>query len=1102
MKDIFTRLSLIIIVLLTVVNPWSVSNVSAQQNQWPVVTQSDEAGLSLTWQPPDYTLTTISVDGQTYSQPSIPGLTASGHPGDPELPIYSELVGLPPTGQVRLEIIEVERDVVPLPASPRPALSPQPVDVSPTDIDPHRLVGGGSMIRVVNDSIYTSDAFSPQAVAMLGEPMLVRDRRVAALTIFPLRVNPVSQEMEVVRLIRLRVTFSEPANAVLDLSSQQANQDRFTTAIGRTLLNPEAVQWTPARIELDAEQKQPSMDTLAINSLTKIYVDQPGLYALTYTDLQNIGWPLNILDPHRLKLSYGYPRQEVAILVEGESDGHFDPSDRILFYADPKFSRYVNYDVYFLSYSETNGRRMSSRSGSPTGLVGGVAWRTASAELNKFYDPLYAGHDGDYWYWAKLAQPSATSGSYAIQLTNVAGSGPNAQLQLWLQGYTAHAAINPDHRVSVKVNGTAIGAVEWDGKSAYTANLAAPLSVLQSGNNQIQLSLPGITGVFAEGAWLDSISMTYPTTQVSTGQFHFDGEAGQKHYTLSGASSSYSVYDITDPDAPQLVTGFSFSGGTLVIGDNSTTLHSYLVVPAGQIKSPTQFQAANLLVDPENGADYIIVTHPDFSEAIAPLVAYRSNQGLRVVTINVNAIYDTFGGGRMDAEAIRNFLIHAYYNWPAPKPSYVLLVGDGSYDFKNYSGYNAPTFVPPYLAPVDPWWGETASDNRLVTVAGSDTLPDLLIGRLPVASAAEVTTIVNKIIQYETNPPAGLWPTNHIFVADNPDGAGDFHQVADEALTDLPASFNRHRYYYTEGNRSQPYFYTNPESLNADLVTDFTSGASFISFYGHSSWEQWAVESFLALDDLGQLQNQNRLPIVSEMTCFTGFFHHPKEATFDESLLRRSGGGAVAVWGSTGLGVGAGHDRLQAGFYQTILQNGGPDLGTAILAGKLNLAALGYHQDLLDTFTLFGDPALRLSTVFKPDLRIAYRVQGSGHKPGDPVTFILTVENTGAGVATGIVVTNTVPPEILSPTWSTSTPGVTVSGTYTWTLPDLNPNQPVVIQVSGVIDPTLPDTFAIVNIATVSSGVSELSNANNRSAVIVGGYRLFLPLAAKAFYYR
>ncbi|MCB0192506.1 MAG: hypothetical protein KDJ65_11235, partial [Anaerolineae bacterium] len=818
MNNLSKRLSFAVVVLLVLIGQRSAGNVSAQQNTSPIVTQSDESGLSLMWHPSDVTVTPISVDGKTYSQLSIPDLAASGKPGYPELPLYSELIGLPPTGQVQLEIVEVERDVVRLSAPPLPAPSPQPVDVSPTEIDPQTLAGG-SVIRIANESTYTTDTFYPQAVATLGKPKFVRDRRVAALTLFPIRVNPVSLDMEVVRSIRLRVTFSKPASRVSDVSLQQTESEGLTNAIGSTLLNPEAVEWTPAQAESVANESD-SLNSLATGNLTKVYVDQPGLYALTFTDLQNAGLPVNALDPRTLKLSYGYPRQEVAILVEGESDGHFDTSDRVLFYADPKFSRYVDVDVYFLSYGGANGLRMSSRSGSPTGLSAGNAWRIATAETNKFYDPLYAGHDGDYWYWAKLSQPDATSGSYAISLPNVANSGPNAKLKLWLQGYTAHGTINPDHRVRVKVNGTTVGTVEWDGKAAYTTNLSVPLSALQSGSNQIQLTLPGISGVFAEGVWLDAVSITYPTTQMGSSQIHFDGEAGKKKYTFAGAGSSYTVYDITDPDAPQRVTNFSLSGSTLTIGDNSTSVHSYLVVPSGQIKSPTQLQAANILVDPSKGADYIIITHPNFSAAVTPLATYRNNQGLRVATVTINAIYDTFGSGRMDAEAIKTFLSHAYNNWSAPKPMYVLLVGDGSYDFKNYSGYNPQTFIPPYLAPVDPWWGETASDNRLVTVSGSDALPDMLIGRLPVVSAAEVTTIVNKIIQYETNPPAGLWPTNHIFVADNPDSAGDFHQAADEAMTNLPASFNRHRYYYTEGSSGQPYLYTNSEKLSADLVAD------------------------------------------------------------------------------------------------------------------------------------------------------------------------------------------------------------------------------------------------------------------------------------------
>ena len=47
-------------------------------------------------------------------------------------------------------------------------------------------------------------------------------------------------------------------------------------------------------------------------------------------------------------------------------------------------------------------------------------------------------------------------------------------------------------------------------------------------------------------------------------------------------------------------------------------------------------------------------------------------------------------------------------------PLYVVLVGDGSFDPRQYRADSPPTFIPPYLADVDPWAGETAADNRYV----------------------------------------------------------------------------------------------------------------------------------------------------------------------------------------------------------------------------------------------------------------------------------------------------------------------------------------------------------------------------------------------------
>jgi hypothetical protein len=951
----------------------------AQSSLEPVVLETHEQGFSLAWRPPAYELAVIEVEGQPYSQIQMPGTTPSGQPGYPELPVYSSLVGLPTAGGAQLRLVEVERRVVQLPHPPLPAPVPQPVH--PALLDPQSPLMGGPTVRQPDPAIYTEDAFYPEAIAELGPVEQVRHWRVARLIINPLRVDPVTGEMEVIDYVRLEVEFDQPASAaVIGFSEQGPSAPidpamAFARTLAATLLNPRASQWSaPPAPSLGAEEISP----FSGDNLVKVTVAQAGLYALTYNELAGAGLPVGTLDPRTLQLSHGWPRQEVAILVEGEADGVFNPGDRLLFYAEPEFSRFVDEDVYFLSHGQANGLRMSNQSANPAALPAGTAWRTAVAETNQLYDSHYPGRDGDYWYWDMLRQPVETSGTYSVQLEAPLTTGPAATLTLWLQGYTDPGQ-NPDHRVAVSVNGNPVGEQTWNGAQAIEANFTVSAANLQAGTNQVRLSLPGLSGVTVEGTWFDAMRLTYPISQGGATQLIFQGEAGQKAYTLAGwPSANLKVYDITDPAQPRRLTDYNLTlnGSTyaLSLGDAGPTPARYLVVPNNQIASPLSLTPAAVVNDPPGGADYVIITHPNFASAISPLAAHRAAQGLRVVTVDVQAIYDAYGPGRMAPEAVKTFLEHAFTTWNPPAPTYVLLVGDGSYDFKNYSGYNPQTFIPPYLAHIDPWWGETAADNQFVTLNGGDRLPEMLIGRLAVNTSAKVATVVDKIIRYETTPVPGDWNARQLFVADDPDYAGDFYADSDQGYSQVKEPFVGQRFYYSSGAGSEPYLYGDVETLRTLFLNNFNQGASIVTFHGHSSWLQWAVEGifryypppYTGPDDLTSMSNQYRLPVVLEMTCFTGSFHRPEVATVDESLLNLSGGGAVAVWGSTGLGISTGHVSLQTGFHEAINDQGERNLGAAILAGKMKLNATGFHQDLLDTFTLFGDPALTLNFTITP----------------------------------------------------------------------------------------------------------------------------------------
>jgi len=138
-------------------------------------------------------------------------------------------------------------------------------------------------------------------------------------------------------------------------------------------------------------------------------------------------------------------------------------------------------------------------------------------------------------------------------------------------------------------------------------------------------------------------------------------------------------------------------------------------------------------------------------------------------------------------------------------------------------------------------------------------------------------------------------------------------------------------------------------------------------------------------------------------------------------------------------------------------------------------------------------------TIGDVDLRIVKQAAngGLGYEPGDPITFTLSVENIGGATATGVVVTDTLSSDILTPTFETSLSSITATGvvSYVWELPDMASDASGVITIYGTISHTMPITnLAIWNTASISTDDTEESTNNNSSTALVGGHRVYLPL--------
>ncbi|MEZ4592695.1 MAG: C25 family cysteine peptidase [Chloroflexota bacterium] len=601
--------------------------------------------------------------------------------------------------------------------------------------------------------------------------------------------------------------------------------------------------------------------------------------------------------------------------------------------------------------------------GLPSGPTSGTLTLTAVAEQNNLYTP-------DCPVASCLPGGTATAGSGKICASRDAvwqhmriellyvNKNQFAQLTSLTIGLTALGA-NPDHHLNLSLNGTSLGSVSWDGKTAVTRTFTLPASSLQA-SSTLNLAIPAVPGVEIDGQWLDAFAVRYSYDGSQTAaaeQLFVDGAAARRAYTVHlGSSAGLRLYDVSDPAAPAVLSSMSWQDGRISWGDPDAAGHSYLVTNSSSLHAPAAVRQPRSTLTAS--ADYLIISHSSFIPALTPLVNLRRSQGLSVQVMDVQAVYDGWGNGRLSPEAIRSFLSDLYHN-SFSAPLYVLLVGDGTVDPKQYRDDSQFTWLPPYLANADPWVGEVAADNRYVAVDGDDFLPDMIIGRLPVNSLAEAQTVVSKIVAYETEPQLGDWNGRITFIADDTDAAGNFAAHA----ASLRQAYVADPWQASSLNYS-PALLSETEMQTA-VRQSWQNGAGLLVYTGHSSIHQWGAERFFHLDDVANLANGARLPVVLEMTCFTGSFAQPYWDTLDEALLRQPNGGAVAVWGATGLGVGTGHDALASGFLQTVIGADEVRVGTAVLAGKLTLLTHNpANLDLLDTFTLFGDPATQYNTDF------------------------------------------------------------------------------------------------------------------------------------------
>ncbi len=319
---------------------------------------------------------------------------------------------------------------------------------------------------------------------------------------------------------------------------------------------------------------------------------------------------------------------------------------------------------------------------------------------------------------------------------------------------------------------------------------------------------------------------------------------------------------------------------------------------------------------------------------------YRiTDEGLVVKRIAVQDLCDEFAFGEKHPLALKRFLQHAVPHWRGG-PRFVLLVGDGHFDPRDYMGAGIMDWIPVYGVETESL--ETASDDWYVDL-NDNGYPDLAVGRLPVNDTAETEARVAKLVAHAT--AGATWKRRALVITDQPD-VFDFTAAAEPLVQSLATAFD-----VTRLPLGTALLDENRQVLREHLA----SGQDIVAFLGHGALDRWSSGALLSTSFISPLRPKHRLPMVIPLTCLNGFFHDPRTQSLAEALVH-SPNGAVAEWASSGLTRATSQLDMQRAFTHAFLQDETETIGEAIWHAKQSVR----DRDTRRTWLLFGDPAMRL----------------------------------------------------------------------------------------------------------------------------------------------
>ncbi len=345
--------------------------------------------------------------------------------------------------------------------------------------------------------------------------------------------------------------------------------------------------------------------------------------------------------------------------------------------------------------------------------------------------------------------------------------------------------------------------------------------------------------------------------------------------------------------------------------------------------------------------DMLVITPATYQNLLTNFVNWKNESGIKtnVVTLAQTGSSPT---------AIKAY-IENYYN-QNPNLAYVLLIGDHQ---------NVPTYSYGTSGAEEEFY----SDSFYGQLVGDDFYPELMVGRLS-GTINQMPRILNKIINYETQPLAGTWMTNAVGIgSDEGAGYGDEGQADYEhlrAIGDQLMDFGYntiYEFYQNYQGGGDEWGDPTPDMISAAI----NEGVGLLNYTGHGATQIMSTGNYANVH-VNQLTNTGKNPFVVSVACNNGTF--VGATSLCEAFLSASQGdnptGAIAACGSSILMAWAEPMQTQDEMANLITKSNPSytlnTLGGLFFNGQLSmLEAYGNSPtaiEVMQTWIMFGDPSV------------------------------------------------------------------------------------------------------------------------------------------------